>query len=153
MMPHWPPPSADAEIGGAALLRGEVVSEQPEGFAVRITLGNTERVLTMEVLASGFRTASVHRGDRVLCWIDGDANAGVILGVLGGGQEATSRPSHAAVDAPDELVIEAKHSLTLRVGDGSITIREDGKILIKGKDLVSHAQRMNRIKGGAVSIN
>jgi len=41
----------------------------------------------------------------------------------------------------------------LRVGDGSITIREDGKVLIKGKDLVSHAQRMNRIKGGAVSIN
>ena len=29
----------------------------------------------------------------------------------------------------------------------------DGKILIKGKDLVSHAQRTNRIKGGSVAIN
>ena len=48
---------------------------------------------------------------------------------------------------------EAKHQLTLRVGEGTISIREDGKILIKGTDLVSHAQRMNRIKGGAVSIN
>ncbi len=56
-------------------------------------------------------------------------------------------------DVSDELVLEAKHSLTLRVGEGSITIREDGKILIKGKDLVSHAQRLNRIKGGAVQIN
>ena len=54
---------------------------------------------------------------------------------------------------PDELVLEAKHTLTLRVGDGSITIREDGKILIKGKDLVSHAARTNRIKGGSVQIN
>ena len=54
---------------------------------------------------------------------------------------------------PEVLVLEAKSSITLRVGEGSITIREDGKILIKGKDLVSHAQRMNRIKGGAVSIN
>jgi hypothetical protein len=55
--------------------------------------------------------------------------------------------------APDELVLEAKQSLTLRVGAGSITIREDGKILIKGTDLVSHARRTNRIRGGAVSIN
>jgi len=80
----------------------------------------------------------------------------VILGRIG--------PSHAAPgetrtgsathdETPAELVLEAKHSLTLRVGDGSITIREDGKILIKGKDLVSHAQRLNRIKGGAVQIN
>jgi len=43
--------------------------------------------------------------------------------------------------------------MTLRVGNGSITIRGDGKILIKGSDLVSHAQRTNRIRGGAVSIN
>jgi hypothetical protein len=54
---------------------------------------------------------------------------------------------------PDDLVLEAKETVTLRCGDGSITIRADGKILIKGKDLVSHAQRANRIKGGSVSIN
>jgi hypothetical protein len=51
------------------------------------------------------------------------------------------------------LVLEATREMTLRVGDGSITIRKDGKILIKGTDLVSHAKRMNRVKGGAVSIN
>lgn len=56
-------------------------------------------------------------------------------------------------DVPETLVLEATESLTLRVGDGSITIRADGKILIKGKDLVSHAKNMNRIKGGAVAIN
>jgi archaeosine-15-forming tRNA-guanine transglycosylase len=54
---------------------------------------------------------------------------------------------------PHRLVLEANEALTLRVGDGSITIREDGKILIKGKDLVSHAKRMNRIRGGSVTIN
>ena len=82
--------------------------------------------------------------DTVLLWRpDPHAPRGVILGRVG--------LSHA--DMAEEVVIEARHSLTLRVGDGSITIREDGKILIKGKDLVAHAQRMNRIKGGAVSIN
>lgn len=84
--------------------------------------------------------------DRVLIWRphphEGRA---IVLGRLGVG--------HAPLETPETLVLEAKHSITLRVGDGSITIREDGKILIKGNDLVSHAQRVNRIKGGAVSIN
>jgi len=84
--------------------------------------------------------------DVVLCWQpDPDVPRGVILGRIG--------VAHGAPEQPDELVLEAGRSLTLRVGDGSITIRADGKVLIKGKDLVSHAQRMNRIKGGAVAIN
>jgi hypothetical protein len=94
-------------------------------------------------------------GDAVLICSTRDAERStVVIGRIGPTQAA--EPAPATVDEPaisDELVLEAKHSLTLRVGEGSITIREDGKILIKGKDLVSHAQRMNRIKGGAVSIN
>jgi hypothetical protein len=84
--------------------------------------------------------------DVVLCWQpDPRVARGVILGRIG--------VSHASDDAPEVLVLRANESLTLRVGDGSITIRKDGKVLIKGKDLVSHAERMNRIKGGAVAIN
>jgi hypothetical protein len=83
--------------------------------------------------------------DRVLVWqSDTDLSRGVVLGRLG--------PSHSP-EAPDALMLEASQELTLRVGEGSLTIRKDGKILIKGKDLVSHAQRINRIKGGSVSIN
>jgi hypothetical protein len=67
--------------------------------------------------------------------------------------ESADAPSEVDDEIPDTLVLEAKSSLTLRVGDGSITIRADGKILIKGKDLVSYATRVNRIKGGSVSIN
>jgi hypothetical protein len=78
---------------------------------------------------------------------------GIIFGRIGPGQAAPSGLDPSAEEELDELVIEAKKSLTLKCGEGSITIREDGKILIKGKDLVSHAQRMNRLKGGSVSIN
>jgi hypothetical protein len=89
--------------------------------------------------------------DVVLVWRTTDvSDRGVILGRIG----QSHAPKVFEGDAvPEELVLEARKSLTLRVGEGSITIREDGKILIKGKDLVSYAQRMNRIKGGAVSIN
>jgi hypothetical protein len=89
----------------------------------------------------------------VLVWtpVDDDER-GILLGRVGPsvGLLPEAIPEE---EMPEELVIEASKSVTLRVGDGSITIREDGKVLIKGKDLVSHAQRMNRIRGGAVSIN
>lgn len=87
-------------------------------------------------------------GDTVLVWTDVDSGWPVILGRLSSSARAATAPP-----PPDELVIEAKQSLTLRVGDGSITIREDGRILIKGRELVSHAKGMNRIRGGSVAIN
>lgn len=93
-------------------------------------------------------------GDKVLVAGAGSLPRGVILGRIGAPRAVDKLMAELpATEPPDELVLEAKQSLTLRVGEGSITIREDGKILIKGKDLVSHAQRLNRIKGGAVSIN
>ena len=113
-----------------------------------------------EVLqTSGAEPLGLCEGDTVLFWIATDSSGrGVVLGRVGPTRTPCSSsevekgaPPRGAV--PDTLVLEAKHSLTLRVGDGSITIRADGKILIKGKDLVSHAQRVNRIKGGSVAIN
>jgi hypothetical protein len=89
-------------------------------------------------------------GDIVLVWVGLNDQPAVLLGRIASVAPLT-RGSEASI--PDELVIEARKNLTLRVGDGSISIRSDGKILIKGKDLVSHAQRTNRIKGGSVSIN
>ncbi|HYD52539.1 MAG TPA: hypothetical protein VEA99_07925, partial [Gemmatimonadaceae bacterium] len=61
-------------------------------------------------------------GDAVLLWRPaGTALPGVVMGRVG--------PSHAAPapeeEMPDELVIEASQQLTLRVGGGSITMRED----------------------------
>ena len=88
--------------------------------------------------------------DTVLVWLpENDEQRGVVLGRIGPIRADISKQK----ETPDELVIEAKKNLTLKCGDGSITLRKDGKILIKGKDLVSQAKRMNRIKGGSVAIN
>jgi hypothetical protein len=89
------------------------------------------------------RAEVLQPGDEVLFWHPGSAATGVILGRIGSRSETTT----------DSLIIEARENLTLRCGEGSITIRKDGRILIKGKDLVSHAHRANRIRGGSVAIN
>ncbi len=125
--------------------RGRVAAVLPEAV-VASALGHESRAC--DVLETGV-TASLTEGDIVLVWLPPDPRErGVVLGRVRPGPEQVKEQEDA-----EELVLEAKKQLTLKCGSGSITIREDGKILIKGKDLVSHAQRLNRIKGGAVQIN
>jgi hypothetical protein len=135
-----------------ATLRTAHVSSLQDGGSVVVRLEGSTDELDCELLAgAGQASGQLRIGDQVLIWHSGNREQrGVVLGRVGRDRPHENLERDAT---PDELVIEAKHSLTLRVGSGSITIREDGKILIKGKDLVSHAQRLNRIKGGAVQIN
>jgi hypothetical protein len=76
--------------------------------------------------------------------------------------KATRKPTRrktAVRTAPDtehdseELVITAARQLTLRCGESSITLTAAGKIIIRGKYIVSRSSGVQRIKGGAVQIN
>jgi len=152
-MTHFPGVQADTATGSMA--RGTVLGRAGERVLVQCDEVGWERIECELLYTSEAPALALGTGDSVLVWLsNGMSPTGVILGRIGPWSAPTPAPVHEReLDVPDELVIEAKESLTLRVGDGSITLRADGKILIKGKDLVSHAQRMNRIKGGAVSIN
>ncbi|MBX6362549.1 MAG: hypothetical protein IRZ00_01665 [Gemmatimonadetes bacterium] len=131
--------------------RGRILGVADDGaLMVGCDADGTEPV-PCDVLRTGRAPVELAAGDVVLVLLPlGGEPRGVILGRVEPYGAATEA---AGGDAPDELVLEARRNLTLRCGEGSITLREDGKVLIKGKDLVSHAQRVNRIKGGAVSIN
>lgn len=50
-------------------------------------------------------------------------------------------------------VIEARHEIELKCGAGSILLKRNGKIIIKGSEVISRASGANKIKGGSVSIN
>ena len=50
-------------------------------------------------------------------------------------------------------MIEGEGELILRCGRATVTLREDGKIVIRGVDVLSRASRTNRIKGGSVQLN
>jgi hypothetical protein len=120
----------------------------------------SERDYTCEVLIRGDSDRLVLKpGDEVLmCELRAPESRFIVMGRLSnaavdGQSQAESAARDPAPTVPDTLLVEARECLTLRVGEGSITIRADGKILIKGRDLVSHAKNVNRVKGGAVAIN
>jgi hypothetical protein len=125
--------------------------DQHGSVLVRSTLDDAANVSCDLLQTAQQGSLQLAPGDEVLVWLPTRSGArGVVLGRIG-----PSRIAEVPADAQrtEELVLEARQNLTLRCGEGSITIRADGKILIKGTDLVSSARRMNRIKGGAVSIN
>ena len=131
-------------VAAPAISRGSISALLPDAVVVTVPGRGTH---ACDALA-GVETAFLAEGDAVLVWLPATAEErGVVLGRVG-----ATRPDGDSA-RPGELLIEARQRLTLKCGDGSIVIREDGKILIKGRDLVSHATRMNRIKGGAVQIN
>ena len=51
------------------------------------------------------------------------------------------------------LTFEAKKEILLRCGEGSILMRADGKVIIKGIDITTRARGLNKVKGAAVKIN
>ncbi len=78
----------------------------------------------------------------------------VIIGVV----------AHAAIKNSDEkvenidmdaakLVFAAEREVLIRCGKASIQLTSDGKVRIKGTDLLSRSSGGNRIKGGHVNIN
>ena len=58
-----------------------------------------------------------------------------------------------AATRPENILIEAQGELMLKCGSGSITLRQDGKIVLRGTHLLSRASGPIRIKGGHVEIN
>jgi hypothetical protein len=139
------PPFVDAAIRRAMVIQPDLRA----GVARILVEEGVPEEIECDVLHTSAVPPRLVPGDTVLVWRPAGGERGVVLGRVG----PSGTDQGQKVTPPDQIELEAKQCITLRVGDGSITIREDGKILIKGKDLVSHAQRMNRIKGGAVSIN
>lgn len=144
--------STDHETQTQAILFATVLATNADGSVRCASDDEQDEVVLCDLLQTSAGPAlRLSPGERVLLWRADPEDRGVILGRIGGRKLPAASPK--TPETPDELVIEAKKNLTFKCGDGSITLRGDGKILIKGKDLVSHAQQMNRIKGGGVAIN
>lgn len=73
----------------------------------------------------------------------------IVLGLI---QPPATDTVEVVVDGKS-VVLNAHESLSLRCGDASITLNTDGKIVIRGAHVVSHAMGVNRIRGGSVELN
>jgi hypothetical protein len=61
-------------------------------------------------------------------------------------------PVEAHVDGK-RVTIEGADEVVLKCGEASITLRRNGKLIIKGTYVETHSTGVNRIKGGTVQVN
>jgi hypothetical protein len=99
--------------------------------------------------------AAEHVGREVLVCRANRAGQAVIIGVLQdlAAPGVTDDPSIDLLIQRRRVVLSARSEVVLRCGEGSITLSKDGKVTIRGVDVVSSAVRTQRIRGGAVRIN
>lgn len=102
-------------------------------------------------------------GDSVLYAVNAASNEAFVLGLvepylpkadrLADQLNKTGRaPSTTTVE--DEVVrIKAGKGLVIECGQGTIIITQDGKIQVKGNEILSRARGMNKIKGAGIDLN
>lgn len=100
-------------------------------------------------------TTAVSREDlgreATVTFLDGDPARPVITGLFVD-PAAPVRRRRVKLKA-EELDLEAAAQLTLTCGKASITLHRDGKVVIRGVDVISRASGTNRIRGGTIELN
>jgi Domain of unknown function (DUF6484) len=144
---------------------GEIVQITKKGYALIDYPGNPMGPLVARSIISA-PPKQTNEGDAcapvLLVFENGDPSLPIIVGVIHDrlcpptAQEGISlsaqRPRDIRVDGR-KLVFDAKEEIVLRCGKGSITLKADGKVVVKGTQLVSRSAGPNKIKGASVSIN
>jgi hypothetical protein len=99
-----------------------------------------------------------HVGREVILVFDsGDPGRPIVIGCVRDHSRHSASPplpGRVEVEADGErMIVTAARGLVLRCGKASITLSPEGKIVLRGTDVVSHASGRNRIRGGSVQIN
>jgi hypothetical protein len=134
-----------AGAGEPPVARATVQALEPLGT---IVVRARERSLRCDFLECGLTAGlDLAVGDAVLVLMpEAPGQHGCVLGRVGRYRAQAAAP-------PRQLTIEAGERLTLKCGQSTVELRGDGKLAVRGTDVLTRAKRTNRIKGGTVAIN
>lgn len=93
--------------------------------------------------------------DLLLVFEEERSDRPIVVGVLVVPQrnaEAEALRVNALVDG-ERVVLEGRAEIVLRCGQASITLRQNGRVVIQGTYVETRSRGVNRIKGGSVQIN
>ncbi len=129
---------------------GEIwVENDPEGLSIPCDFLRTSSAPLPEMIP----------GDLVLYAIDETGTRGYVLGVIEKYRAEEQVATNGKLASPEanqefrEIKLKAEEKIELSCGKSSLSMNKDGKIIIKGSNLVSRSSGPNRIKGASVAIN
>jgi hypothetical protein len=107
------------------------------------------------------KQAAEERADALLLFEEGDAARPVLVGTLRSPAPlveallAAPLPAEEKVARVDgkRVVIEGKEEVVLQCGKASLTLRKDGRVVLRGVNVISQADQVHKIRGGKVQVN
>lgn len=127
--------------------------------------GAVAALSTVALDARAVAAAVATRQRALLVFAEGDPRRPVLMGLIHPGASLVDQVLEAGSAAPApppapealvdgrRVVLEGAEEVVLRCGEASITLRANGKIVVRGAYVETYATGVNRIKGGAVRIN
>lgn len=144
---------------------GEIVQITEDGWAFVDFHGNLMGPVVARLAAEvppGMDSEDLKKVPVLLVFEKGNPGLPIIVGFVrdrlsrrntgANGSAAPGKLREIIVDG-ERLLLDAKREIVLRCGKGSITINRQGRIVVKGTQVVSRASQSNKIKGASVSIN
>lgn len=121
-------------------------------------------VVLLEIAEDGTLIVDAGQGNVHRCrWLETGGNSGVLLErgdllaatrIGSAGWVVLGRIGRYVTPSDDsKVILSAKETLSIQCGDSSLTLHADGKVLIKGEDIVLRAKGTQRIRAGTVAIN
>jgi hypothetical protein len=140
---------------------GWIVEIRPDGKPMVEFDGNGLGPVEARCLRSESFFNDFAAGSAVLLAFDrGDRSRPIILGALSEScQERSSVPFRAegspvnAVVDGFRIVLRADREIVLECGESSLILQRDGRVVLRGVEVVSRASRTNKIRGACVKIN
>jgi Domain of unknown function (DUF6484) len=159
--------SEQSHVRVAVLLAGST----PEVLLVQVngdSSGPQRARTTLPFDLAALERTIIARQQVLVVFENGDPTLPIVTGVLQPPPSATplqelmvkgasansnaSKPSEARLDGK-RVVLEGREEVVLKCGEASITLRRDGKVILRGAYVETNAKGLNRIKGGSVKIN
>jgi hypothetical protein len=140
---RWPAPSV-----------GTIASLSDAGVPM-VTVPGADEAVPARVLApidgTMLRAALLRRAEVMLFFDGGDPSRPIIAGILQA-EGLLAEEEVVRVDGK-RLVIEGQDEVVITCGEASMTLRRNGKIVIKGDAVETHSRGVQRITGAQIKIN
>jgi Domain of unknown function (DUF6484) len=109
---------------------------------------------TLSLTGEAMRAAAAANQEVLVVFENESADKPIVVGLLAppSPAEKSAEELDATVDGR-RVTFDARDEIVLRCGQASITLRRNGRIVIRGTYVETRSRGVNRIKGGSVQIN
>jgi hypothetical protein len=148
----------EALLDASSVHLATIVSVTDEGdIQVQMDPGGSTATARLAIAATRERIdlAIAQCQQTVVVFENGDRSRPIIIGFIESLQPSPAQPAQVVeADVDGKRVrVTAQDEIVLQCGSASVTLRRNGRVIIRGTYVESRSDGTNRIKGGQVQIN